>query len=352
MLVVMESSSSEESWTQGGGNPKRQTPPFFSMHDWNKNLDAVAVCEDTLDQLVLNYFVVMGWEDVALTLMNEANVNPQIPLAAWQSRREAKEAVLDCRIADARKHLDNIDPKIMMSNVRLDFELKTFELRRIFDASGVGPALTFAQVELADCVKRHPDLLPKLEETMTLFVTNIVKETSPETTGSASGLHPSEDDLKIVAARVDAAILDSFGVDLDPSIVTMLKDVTHSEALLESKFASFPKVHNFEKCKFRESRPPKVLVEIMPVSTSSSSPESPLTPSAETSTDRFQESVQSRAAQRHRHQIEQLFVDSTIRRLRPRGGLANIRLLSSDDPRAHLLQWQVSETSSSHMHDG
>ncbi|KFH18367.1 LisH protein, partial [Toxoplasma gondii MAS] len=90
-------------------------------------------------------------------------------------------------------------------------------------------AIDFAQLELAPCVRQHPDLLPKLEEAMALLAFSDLK------CEEAQRLLGGMDQRQQTARRTDEAILDFFNLEQESALEHIAKNALWSQEQVRKK---------------------------------------------------------------------------------------------------------------------
>lgn len=177
--------------------------------EWGKRVDDVKVSKIDLNNLVMNYLIIEGYEAAALKFAQEANISPDFQIYDIQERVQIRSAIHSGDIESAIHMINERYPQVLDTNPSLHFSLLRLQLIELIrDCTSspdgdIGPALAFATTHLAPRAPENPKFLHDLERTMALLCF------SPE------GLAPPLAELvdpalrRNVASKVNEAILES-----------------------------------------------------------------------------------------------------------------------------------------------
>ncbi|KAF8450190.1 CTLH/CRA C-terminal to lish motif domain-containing protein [Terfezia claveryi] len=177
--------------------------------DWDKRVDDVKVSKTDLNNLVMNYLIIEGYESAALKFAQEANITPQYHFYDIQDRVQIRSAIHSGDIDTAIQRINDLYPEMLDTNPSLHFSLLRLQLIELIRACTSSPdgdiseALNFATTRLAPRAPGNPAFLQDLERTMALLCF------PPES------LAPPLSELmdpalrRNVAAKVNEAILES-----------------------------------------------------------------------------------------------------------------------------------------------
>lgn len=177
--------------------------------EWEKHVDDVKVSKIDLNNLVMNYLIIEGYESAALKFAQEANISPDFQIYDIQERVQIRSAIHSGDIESAIHMINERYPQVLDTNPSLHFSLLRLQLIELIrDCTSspdgdIGPALAFATTHLASRAPENPKFLHDLERTMALLCF------SPE------GLAPPLSELvdpalrRSVASKVNEAILES-----------------------------------------------------------------------------------------------------------------------------------------------
>lgn len=199
------------------------------MREWTERMAEVEVYERDLHRLILNFFTVNGFGEAAAEFAEETGLQPDMPLASITRRSQIREAVLEGRMEEALRLIDLVDPQILASNPEVNFLLKQQQLLSLIERGDTFAAIDFAQLELAPCVRQHPDLLPKLEEAMALLAFSDLK------CEEAQRLLGGMDQRQQTARRTDEAILDFFNLEQESALEHIAKNALWSQEQVRKK---------------------------------------------------------------------------------------------------------------------
>ncbi|CEM11261.1 unnamed protein product [Vitrella brassicaformis CCMP3155] len=220
----------------------------YSKEDWLQRLKSVELYESDIHEVILNFFTVHGFQDAAEELMKEAQLRTEMPMTSIGRRQEIRQALLRGDIPTVMSTLDDLDREILRRNPEVRFQLKQLQLFKIIQDGNTLEAIDFAQTHLAPEVTEHPQLLPRLEETMALLAFGDLK--SPEAQRLAEGLMEREE----AARAVDDAILEFYSIHQESTLESLLKNCKWTQRqLTEGKGCVFPTLVDAAECRFEPS---------------------------------------------------------------------------------------------------
>lgn len=177
--------------------------------DWEKRVDDVKVSKTDLNNLVMNYLIIEGYESAALRFAQEANITLQYQSYGIQERVQIRSAIHSGDIDTAIQRINNLYPEILDTNPSLHFSLLRLQLIELIRTCTSSPdgdisdALNFATTRLAPRAPGNSEFLRDLERTMALLCF------PPESLAPplAELMDPAL--RRNVAAKVNEAILES-----------------------------------------------------------------------------------------------------------------------------------------------
>lgn len=143
--------------------------------DWEKRVDDVKVSKTDLNNLVMNYLIIEGYESAARKFAQEANISPQYQFYDIQERVMIRSAIHSGDIRTAIQRINELYPEMLDTNPSLHFSLLRLELIELIRTctsspdGDIGPALSFATTHLAPRAPGNPAFLQDLERTMALL---------------------------------------------------------------------------------------------------------------------------------------------------------------------------------------
>lgn len=177
--------------------------------DWDKRVDDVKVSKTDLNNLVMNYLIIEGYESAAHKFAQEANITPQYHFYDIQDRVQIRSAIHSGDIDTAIQRINDLYPEMLDTNPSLHFSLLRLQLIELIRTCTSSPdgdiseALNFATTRLAPRAPGNPAFLQDLERTMALLCF------PPESLAPplAELMDPAL--RRNVAAKVNEAILES-----------------------------------------------------------------------------------------------------------------------------------------------
>lgn len=186
------------------------------MEGWEKRIDSVKVSKAHLNNLVMNYLIVEGYEGAAKKFAQEANISAHFHYHGINERVNIRNAIHGGDIKSAIEMINDLNPQVLDDNPILHFallRLQLIELIRICNSSSSGdvtPAIEFARLHLAPRAPANKEFLNDLERAMTLIC---LPEDSPQ---MADLVDPSL--RRNIAIRVNQAILEAEKVSTEAKV--------------------------------------------------------------------------------------------------------------------------------------
>jgi len=190
---------------------------------------------------VLNFFVIAGHDSAAKEFMSEANVTFAGVSVVWMTqRREVSEALERGDIKRAIELLNATSKEILTSHPDLAFSLRRHQILSLLrNTSDVLQCIKLAQTCLAPCVKANAHLLPDLEETMSaLALYKMTQEMSFE---------DSDEERRKLVQKVDRVFLEFHGVEKEPVILSLVKNLKWTQKQLSSRNVAAPQLVNLSR---------------------------------------------------------------------------------------------------------
>ncbi|KAI0482000.1 CTLH/CRA C-terminal to lish motif domain-containing protein [Xylariaceae sp. FL0804] len=145
-------------------------------HAFTRQVEEVKTPKSDVNALILDYLTVAGYPNAAAKFSAEANLQPQQPTSAIQTRQRIQTLIHKGEIQAAIEELNELDQSILDTDEPLHFallRLQLVELIRVCNSgagSDFGPALEFAEAKLGARAAANPAFLGDLERTMALLV--------------------------------------------------------------------------------------------------------------------------------------------------------------------------------------
>lgn len=221
-----------------------EEPPehFYTKEEWLRRMEGVDLFESDVQNVVLNFLTVHGFQEAAEAFMEEAHIAPDrlqgLPLNSVGRRSEVRLALLSDQLPRATEILNELDEGILAQNPALHFRLKQQQLFKHIMEGNVDVAIEFAQTEVAPFAQeRCPDMLPLLEETMGFLA--FVDLTCPEAVKKAEKLAVKTSSAK----AADEAILKHYDMQQESTLENLMKNLKWSQKNLEKyPGVRFPKI--------------------------------------------------------------------------------------------------------------
>jgi len=201
----------------------------YNETEWNKDLKGMSLNKQKLNEMVMEYLVIEGFQDVAHKFALETGIDPKADMEAIQRRMEIRTSIESGNIQEAIYSINELDAEILDTNPDVYFKLQLqilIELVRNGTADGVKEALQFARTELAPRCFDNPEYLSGVEEVMGLLVT-------PQDGRQPELLHFSQ--RQNLASYINSVILSSQGKENKSKLPHMVKSLVWSELRLSEK---------------------------------------------------------------------------------------------------------------------
>jgi len=232
----MESDDEMESENE---RPKKLRKALITRTEWDKKLAGVPLSRDKLNQLVMNFLVVEGFQDVASKFSKEAAISPDISLELVGARMDIQESIHLGQIQEATEKINDFDPEILELNPLLSLSLESQKLIELIRTERAEEALAFAQNELAPRAATCAEFLPELEQIMMLVAFG-----AKRCAGLPCNFLLDQQRRKKIASHVNEAILRSQGQSEEPHLSLLLKRLFWEQQQLAKQSFSFPTIPN------------------------------------------------------------------------------------------------------------
>ncbi|OMJ13262.1 Glucose-induced degradation protein 8-like protein [Smittium culicis] len=224
------------------------TKTKISKQSWEAKLKETDVTKDDINKLIMEYLVIEGYKDAAEQFIDETGVNTPINLDYINERMQIKYLVLDGQISAAIEQINEINPLLLETDHVLFFKLKQQQLIELIRSGKIDEALEFSQEELALKGIENPELLPELENTMSLFAFDLAGCGSgdPAATSNLPDEIAALIDYKhrqAVASDLNSALLSSQSQPSESRLPSLLHLLVWAQDKLDEK-AEFPKITN------------------------------------------------------------------------------------------------------------
>ncbi|GAB5357025.1 hypothetical protein AAMO2058_000338400 [Amorphochlora amoebiformis] len=223
----------------------------IGMEEWTWLLDKQEISGRLLDEIVMNYFIVNGYKDVAMAFMKDSGLKPSVPLESVQDRMDIRKAVFEGNILKVIEKVNDLNPEILDSRPQLYFMLQQ---QRLIELIRQGPdklaeCLGFARRELAPRAATNEKFLEEMEKVMALLA-------FPEPAKSAVGYLLSFEQRQKVVDALNTAILTSQCQSKDPRLLFLLKKMVFLQGQLKDQMkVDFPSISDLKSAKLDFSSP-------------------------------------------------------------------------------------------------
>ncbi|GIX65744.1 LisH protein [Babesia caballi] len=136
---------------------------------WESQFTSIDVDEAELEEVVVNYLVTNMYHETYAALAEDLGIDGLKVAESILQRRSVKAAILEGKMEEACKLIEDIDTSILHKNVHVHFALLSKNLIDLIKADDVKGALEYARAALAPCLRRDTSLIERLEEVMGLI---------------------------------------------------------------------------------------------------------------------------------------------------------------------------------------
>lgn len=222
----MSSSESEEEDMKGR----------FSAGEWAEFMSRQRVPKRYLDDVLLEYFIVNGYKEVAATLATESGASDRAreALSAMDHRAAIRDAVSKGRMEEAMERIKQVAPDLLKSDTELRFRLLQQQFLEQVRVGDTDAALRIAVEELRDVARTTPKLQRALEGTMAVLA-------FPDPTTSPVRHLLSLDQRAQTARYINEALLAVTGQPTEARLPTLLKLLARSQKRLRTT-VTYPEV--------------------------------------------------------------------------------------------------------------
>ncbi|KAG2373970.1 hypothetical protein C9374_011635 [Naegleria lovaniensis] len=218
----------------------------FNKQEWEQKLKEVKISRSEMNEIVLNYLIVEGYEEAAQIFQQETNLdNKPSNLCSINERVGIRKKMINGDIAGAIEQVNDLNPNILDSNPKLYFKLQQQQLIELIKDGKIDEALQFAQEELAPLVGDNTEFLQEIEKAMSLlaFENN---EQSPFANLLTSGQRQK------TASELNSAILSAQHEETEPQLQKLLRKLIFGQTRLQEK-VSYPKIVDILKAEFEQT---------------------------------------------------------------------------------------------------
>ncbi|BFZ56655.1 hypothetical protein PYCC9005_003702 [Savitreella phatthalungensis] len=197
-----------------------------------------------LNNLVLSFLVIEGYETAAAKFAQEANITPKVSTESISERVQIRTAIIRGDITRAITLVNELDPELLDTDPTLHFMLLRLHLIELIRAHLAAPSpwslstlLDFATSHLAPRAQTSPACLTDLEQTMSLlcFPHDVLD-------ASARALL-STDTRHLVADRVNEALLESQGIVREAKLRGLVRLFLWQQGIQEKERAAAESSH-------------------------------------------------------------------------------------------------------------
>ena len=146
----------------------RQVTHKVHISDYLRKMQDVGIDKESMDQLVLNYLQVEGFEEAAEHMKKEAGIKSKSSEPMGE-RVNVRKAIQSGEMEDARRRLGEAYPGVA-EDTYLDFVLKKQQLIEVIRRGDCEAALDFARDEISTIESLSPESVEELERSLLLTV--------------------------------------------------------------------------------------------------------------------------------------------------------------------------------------
>ena len=195
-----------------------------------------------------------AWDHLTLYLtlqavtsfQEESGTEPGVSMAILDDQIKIREAVEIGNIQEAIELVNDVDPEILDTDLRLFFHLQQQQLLELIRQGDTEKILQFAQSELSARGEENPEFLDELEKSLALLAFE-----NPNSCPFSELLQHSQR-LKVVS-ELNGALLASQDQEPTSKLSTLMKLVLWAQDQLEKKAISFPKLPNIAAGKLQST---------------------------------------------------------------------------------------------------
>uniref|UniRef100_A0A1S4HCV9 CTLH domain-containing protein n=1 Tax=Anopheles gambiae TaxID=7165 RepID=A0A1S4HCV9_ANOGA len=230
-------------------NPTKPKPETPSVEEWNKRLQGYPPMKESLNQLIVNYFIGAGFKEAADKFIQESNTTPTVNECSIDFRSRIIETIRQGNALEAMDLVDSFAPGLAESDRWMVFRLQQLQLIELIRAGSVEDALHYAQTVRWECPGRTQQVASEIERTMTLLLT--LPQTRGTDPSSSFSTLLEQQHRDQVARTVNEALLLWDNRELPSARMEHLfKLILWAQAELERKMVQFSKLKNMAEATF------------------------------------------------------------------------------------------------------
>ncbi|VDM38967.1 unnamed protein product [Toxocara canis] len=182
-----------------------------------QNLSADQIRAIDMKNLVVDYLISEGYREAAELLCTDAGIPfPKDAVENLDARMAIRDAIIEGRIEDAIRKVNNLVPDLLDDNSLLHLQLLQQHLIELIREKKVEESLKFAEEFLVEKCEEHPEMQEKLEKTFALLAFD-----KPESSPFASLMELSH--RQMVATDVNSAVLKALHKPAAPRIEALFR---------------------------------------------------------------------------------------------------------------------------------
>lgn len=122
---------------------------IVSKELWEQRMAQIIPSKQDMNQLVMNFLILEGYKEGALKFEKESGIKAEIDHAQIDARIKIRKLILDGKIEEALREINELNSEILDLNPDLLFSLKKQQLIELIKENKLEDAIRFAQTKVA-----------------------------------------------------------------------------------------------------------------------------------------------------------------------------------------------------------
>jgi glucose-induced degradation protein 8 len=255
-MSVLDSDDDSQEVPNPNPLPSALRDTYIPISSWNSIAESHTLSKQTMNNLIMKYFILEGFKDAALEFSKEAFVNEKCDIDSITRREDVRNRISSGDILIAVELLNQWYPKLFDDNQQLLLQMYQQHFVELIVSRSIYEAMSFAKDHIAPLALRHPALLKDIEQIMCLALYgDHFRQSKRDLLPSVNNNPPfipspvrrrfDVGERHRLASTINMEMLKAEGSGTEPEIALLLKTVvTKQNKLKKTEGYDIPWIHN------------------------------------------------------------------------------------------------------------